>query len=78
VISAIVLVNTDIGEERQVYEQIKAVEGVEEAHALTGLYDLLIKVQAESVDNLKDNEKRLRKLTGVSNLSTLMITGAKK
>lgn len=77
-ISAIVLVNTDIGEERQVYEKIKTVQGVEEAHALTGLYDLLIKVQASSVDNLKDNEKRLRKLTGVSNLSTLMITGANK
>jgi DNA-binding Lrp family transcriptional regulator len=72
------LVNTDIGEEKQVIEKIKAVEGVEEAHALTGLYDLLIKVQAKSVDNLKDNEKRLRKLTGVSNLSTLMITGANK
>jgi DNA-binding Lrp family transcriptional regulator len=72
------LVNTDIGEERQVIEKIKTIEGVEEAHALTGLYDLLIKVQAKSVDNLKDNEKRLRKLSGVSNLSTLMITGANK
>jgi DNA-binding Lrp family transcriptional regulator len=72
------LVNTDIGEERQVYEKIKTAEGVKEAHALTGLYDLLLKVQASSVDNLKDNEKRLRKLTGVSNLSTLMITGANK
>jgi DNA-binding Lrp family transcriptional regulator len=73
-----VLVNTDIGEENQVYEKIKTVEGVKEAHALTGLYDLLIKVQASSVDSLKDNERLLRRLDGVSNLSTLMITGANK
>jgi DNA-binding Lrp family transcriptional regulator len=78
VISAIVLVNTDIGEEKQVFEKIKTVEGVEEAHALTGLYDLLIKVQAKSVDSLKDNERLLRRINGVSNLSTLMITGANK
>jgi DNA-binding Lrp family transcriptional regulator len=78
VISAIVLVNTDIGEEKQVFEKIKTFKGVEEAHALTGLYDLLIKVQAKSVDSLKDNERSLRKLSGVSNLSTLMITGANK
>jgi DNA-binding Lrp family transcriptional regulator len=78
VISAIVLVNTDIGEERQVFEKIKSVEGVKEAHALTGLYDLLIKIQANSVDSLKDNERLFRRMNGVSNLSTLMITGANK
>ena len=77
-ISAIVLVNTEIGEEKQVLQNINHIEGVEEAHALTGLYDLLIKIQAKSVDSLKDNERSLRKLSGVSNLSTLMITGANK
>jgi DNA-binding Lrp family transcriptional regulator len=78
VISAIVLVNTEIGEEKQVLQKINYLEGVEEAHALTGLYDLLIKVNAKSVDNLRDHERSLRKLSGVSNLSTLMITGANK
>jgi DNA-binding Lrp family transcriptional regulator len=72
------LVNTDIGEEGQVFEKVKTAEGVLEAHALTGLYDLLIKVQASSVDGLKDNERLLRRMSGVSNLSTLMITGANK
>jgi DNA-binding Lrp family transcriptional regulator len=72
------LVNTDIGEEKQVLEKIKQFDDVEETHALTGLYDLLIKVQASSIDNLKDNERRLRRLAGVSNLSTLMLTGNNK
>jgi DNA-binding Lrp family transcriptional regulator len=72
------LVNTDIGEEKQVFEKIKTAEGVKEAHALTGLYDLLIKVQANSVDSLKDNERLFRRMSGVSNLSTLMITGGNK
>ena len=77
-ISAIVLVNTEIGEEKRVLQNINHLEGVEEAHALTGLYDLLIKVQARSVDSLRDNERSLRKISGVNNLSTLMITGTNK
>ena len=39
-ISAVVLVNTDIGSQEQVWKTIKLVEGVEEAHALYGVYDL--------------------------------------
>lgn len=73
-ISAVVLVNTNIGEETQVLKNIKNVEGVEEAHALWGIYDLMVKVKAQTVDRLKEIIKlRLQKLAGVSNVLTLMI-----
>ena len=73
-ISAVVLVNTNIGEETQVLKNIKNVEGVEEAHALWGIYDLMVKIKAQTVDRLKEIIKlRLQKLTGVSNVLTLMI-----
>jgi len=39
-ISAVVLVNTDIDSQNKVIESLKLVEGVEEAHSLYGVYDL--------------------------------------
>jgi DNA-binding Lrp family transcriptional regulator len=73
-ISAVVLVNTDLGSQDNVLESLKQVEGVEEAHALYGVYDLLIKVKAKSIDKLKDVIKsRIKQVKGVSSSLTLMI-----
>lgn len=71
---AVVLVNADVGEENIVLESIKKVSGVEEAHALWGIYDILVKVKANSIDKLKEVIKLgLRQVTGVSGVLTLMI-----
>jgi DNA-binding Lrp family transcriptional regulator len=73
-ISAVVLVNTDLGSQDKVLESLKQVEGVEEAHALYGVYDLLIKIKANSVDKLKDITKsRIKQIAGVTSSLTLMI-----
>ena len=53
-ISALVLVNTDLGSQDKVIESLKLVEGVEEAHALYGVYDLLMKIKANSFDKIKE------------------------
>jgi DNA-binding Lrp family transcriptional regulator len=74
VISAVVLLNTEVGEESKILESIKKVEGVEEAHALWGVYDLAVKIKANSIDKLKETIKsRLRKMDGITALLTLMI-----
>jgi DNA-binding Lrp family transcriptional regulator len=71
---AVVLVNTHVGQETQVLEKIKNLHEVEEAHALWGVYDLLVKVNANSIDKLKETIKSgLKQISGVSNLLTLMI-----
>jgi DNA-binding Lrp family transcriptional regulator len=73
-ISAIVLVNTDLDSQDKVIESIKLVEGVEEAHTLYGVYDLLIKIKATSFDRLKDIIKsRIKQVNGVTSSLTLMI-----
>jgi len=74
VTSAVVLVNTDLDREKTVLENIKKLEGVEEAHALWGVYDLLVKVKTHSVDKLKElTQMQLKRLVGVSTTLTLMI-----
>ncbi len=73
-ISAVVLVNTDIGAQDKVAENIKLVEGVQEAHSLYGVYDLLVKIKAISLDKLKEIIKlKIRNIAGVTSSLTLMI-----
>ncbi len=74
-ISAVVLVNTELGSSQdQVIESLKLIEGVEEAHGLYGVYDLMIKIQALSIEKLKEIIKlRIRQIAGVTSSLTLMI-----
>ena len=73
-VSAVVLVNTDLNSQDRVMESLKLVEGVEEAHALYGVYDLLLKIKAASIDKLKDVIKfRIKQINGVTSSLTLMI-----
>ncbi len=74
-ISAIVLVNTDLGSSQdKVIKSLKNIEGVEEAHALYGVYDFIIKIKALTLDKLKEIIKmHIRQATGVTSSLTLMI-----
>jgi DNA-binding Lrp family transcriptional regulator len=73
-ISALVLVNTESGSQEKVIKTLRLVDGVEEAHALSGVYDLLLKIKAASIDKLKEIIKiRIRQIIGVTSTLTLMI-----
>jgi DNA-binding Lrp family transcriptional regulator len=73
-ISAVVLVNTDLDAQERVIESLRLVDGVEEAHALYGVYDLLIKIKGNSIDKLKEIAKlRIKPIAGVNSSLTLMI-----
>ncbi len=72
-VSAVVLVNTDVGEEKRVLENLKSIQEVQEAKALWGVYDLMVKVKSTSIDTLKETTSDLRNVDGVSNILTLMI-----
>ncbi|MEM2028879.1 MAG: Lrp/AsnC ligand binding domain-containing protein, partial [Candidatus Bathyarchaeia archaeon] len=50
---AFVLINAEIGSEGEVLNELKKVEGVEEAYSVYGVYDIVAKVRAESMEKLK-------------------------
>jgi DNA-binding Lrp family transcriptional regulator len=57
-----------------VLESLRLVDGVEEAHALYGVYDLLVKIKGNSIDKLKEITKfRIKPIVGVKSSLTLMI-----
>ncbi len=49
---AYVLLNTEIGKENEALKEIRAVEGVQEAFKLMGLYDIIARINAETMDKL--------------------------
>jgi DNA-binding Lrp family transcriptional regulator len=73
-ISAVVLVNTDLDAQRQILDSLKLIDGVEEAHQLYGVYDLLIKIKANSIDRLKEITKlKIKPIAGINSSLTMMI-----
>jgi DNA-binding Lrp family transcriptional regulator len=73
-ISAVVLVNTDSDSQDKVLESIMLVDGVEEAHALYGVYDLLIKIKGNSIEKLREITKsRIKPIAGANSSLTMMI-----
>lgn len=73
-ISAVVLINTNIDAQKQVAERLRLIKGVTEAYALYDVYDILVKIRASSIDELKTvTNAHIRSLSGVTNSLILMI-----
>lgn len=51
---AYVLINTEMGSEIEVLATIKKIKKVIEAYAVYAVYDLIIKIEAETMDKLKE------------------------
>jgi DNA-binding Lrp family transcriptional regulator len=51
--TAYVLLNTEIGSEKSVLKALKALDGVEEAYQLWGVYDLIVNISAKNMEELK-------------------------
>jgi len=72
---AFVLINTDPGCEGEVLKGLKRIEGVEQAYATYGVYDIIVRVQAESPDKLKEViTQHIRRLDKVRSTLTMIIT----
>ena len=64
--TAYVLVNTEIGSEGEVLAAIKKVDGIQESYTVYGVYDIVAKIGADTMDKLKEivtwNIRRLDKV----------------
>ena len=72
--TAFVLINTEIGSEANVLETLKKVEGVDEAFAVYGVYDIIARVKADTMDKLKEIVTwRVRRLDKVRSTLTMIV-----
>jgi DNA-binding Lrp family transcriptional regulator len=76
---AFVLINTEIGSESEVLGDLKKIEAVKEAYMVYGVYDVVAKVSANTMDKLKEivtwHVRRLDKVR--STLTMIVIEGSK-
>ena len=71
--TAFVLINTELGSEADVLKDLKKVEGVEEANAVYGVYDIVVRVKASTMDRLKEIvSRKIRRLDKIRSTLTMI------
>jgi len=74
---AFVLINSEIGGENEVLEELRKVPNVKEAHIVYGVYDIIAKVEAEDMDKLKSIITwKIRRLDRVRSTLTMIVVEA--
>ena len=72
---AFVLINVESGSEENILGEIKKIDGVEEAYYSYGVYDILIKVAADSMEKLRETVTgKVRTISRVRSTLTLIMT----
>jgi DNA-binding Lrp family transcriptional regulator len=72
---AFVLINVESGSEEEVIKDLRAIDGVVESYFSYGVYDIIAKVTADSMDALKDLVTlRIRNIVKVRSTLTLILT----
>ena len=71
---AYVLVNCDLGTEEEIISGLKQIEQVKEVHGTFGAYDIIVKVQTEPADNLREAiTSKIRKMNKIRSTLTLTV-----
>lgn len=71
---AFVLINVESGSEEEAIKDIRAIKGVEESFTSYGVYDIIAKVSANSMDELKELiTLKIRNISKVRSTLTLIL-----
>jgi DNA-binding Lrp family transcriptional regulator len=71
---AFVLLNAELGYERQLVDHIKKLPGVNKVYTVYGVYDIILKVEADSMENLKEFiSSKIRRMNGIKSSLTVLI-----
>ena len=76
---AFVLVNTDLGHDAAVADELRKIDEVKEVYGVYGVYDIIATVKAETMDKLKEIVTwDLRNLDNVRSTLTMIVVEEKK
>ena len=74
-ISAMLLIGTETGTERNVYSELKKHDEIEFVHELFGSWDIIAKIETEDVKRMDEFVSDIvRNITGVNSSATLIIS----
>jgi DNA-binding Lrp family transcriptional regulator len=73
---AFVLLNSELGQESKIIEALEGVEEITKIYSLYGIYDLIIEMEAETMDRVKEVVfNKVRRLDNVKSTITLLTYG---
>jgi len=71
---AFIFINTEVGSEEEILKQLRKIDNVKEAHAVYGVYDIVVKVEAVTMDKLREVlASKVRRLDKVSSTLTMIV-----
>ncbi|MEM3084394.1 MAG: Lrp/AsnC ligand binding domain-containing protein [Nitrososphaerales archaeon] len=71
---ALVLMNAELGYENKLVDELRKMPHVTEVYAVYGVYDVIIKVEADTMDQLRDAiATKLRRIDGIKSTLTMII-----
>ena len=70
---AFVLVNTEIGREKEVLGMLRALPSVRDANEVYGVYDIILKVEADSQKDFQQALAVIRRVAGVRSTLTMVV-----
>ena len=71
---AFVLVNAEVGSEDEVIGELRKISNVKESYVVYGAYDIVAKVEADSMNKLKDIVNgKIRRLDKVRSTLTMIM-----
>lgn len=74
---AFVLINAELGSEEEVVKELKKLPNVKEVYVVYGVYDLIVKVEAESLDKLKEYIfSKIRQMDKIRSTLTMIVTSS--
>ena len=71
--TAYVLLNCELGSEEDVIKEVRKIPGVIEVDGIYGVYDIVVKVESDSMDRLREAVTwKIRKIDNVKTTLTLI------
>ena len=70
---AFALLNCDIGTEKTVIGEMRGISGVSEAAGVSGIYDIVAKLRAESNEGIMGIVRKFHMISNIRSCSTMIV-----
>ncbi|MCW4043827.1 MAG: Lrp/AsnC ligand binding domain-containing protein [Candidatus Bathyarchaeota archaeon] len=69
-----ILINAELGMEEDLLQELRKMENIKEAYLAYGVYDVIVKAEAENMENLKELVAfKIRRMKEVKNTLTMTV-----
>jgi len=69
-----ILINSELGMEEDLIQELRKMENIKEAYVAYGVYDVIVKAEAENMENLKELVAfKIRRMKEVKNTLTMTV-----